>query len=679
VACHRESSICQVQAIVLYLKFNVMNRLAKEKSSYLRHASYQKIDWYPWSEEAFERAKNENKPVFLSSGAVWCHWCHVMAKECFENDEIANILNEEFICIKLDRDERPDIDRRYQYSVQVMGMGGGWPLSVFLTPDKKPFYGGTYFPPEDSFGRPGFKKVLKIVSDYYKKHRSEIDKYTEKLLSVLKQKELPLEEISEDKIDKGVDLILSAFDPQNGGFGTAPKFPMPGAIEFLINRYYFTRNETIGHVLISTLNAMAKGGIHDQIGGGFHRYSTDEAWIIPHFEKLADDNAWLLRNYIYGYALFGDEYFKEVAEGIIRFINDVLLDEDGCFYASQDADITPDDEGGYFTWTDDEIKAILNEEEYAIFSMHYFDERGFMHHHPSKRVLFVSMDEKDIASSTGRDINEIKSILSRAKKKVLTLRNAKKSPFVDKNIYTSFNGMLISAYLRAYRILKDEDIKNIAIKNLERIMNFRLLGDKLFHADDVEAMLDDYIYLIDALVNAYEVTGSSEYLKRAEKLMDITIERLWDKDRSGFFDSENPVLGIRIKAIEDIPHPSSNSLAISLLLKLFHLTDRDIYLKYAELALKGFSAQAYNFGINAAYYFCSLDHYYRMLRFAVHGEGELTFSLIHFYRPYITIRYEKPDLTIASKEKQYVVPCLKKECYEAIYTLKDLDDFLKFK
>lgn len=654
-----------------------MNRLSQAKSAYLKHSAHQRIDWYPWCEDAFDRAKKEDKPVFLSSGAIWCHWCHVMAKECFEDEEIVDILNKDFICIKLDRDERPDIDRRYQIAVQLMTGTGGWPLTVFMTPDKKPFFGGTYFPPEDSFGRPGFKKVLWVVADFYRNHKDEIAGYTERLLSVLKQERKLKVNISEDLIAKGIESVISSYDPQNGGFGSAPKFPHSGAIEFLINRYYFTRDEAIRDVVKNTLVSMAKGGIYDQIGGGFHRYSTDEAWIIPHFEKMADDNAWLLRNYLDAYAVSGDEYFKDVAEGIIRFIDQVLSDKDGCFYASQDADVSPDDEGGYFTWREKEIKDILNPEELEVISLHLLDDRGRMHYDPSKHVLFISKEISEIARILNRDEGFIKETVKRAKEKMLNHRNTRESPFVDKNIYTSLNGMLISSYIKAYRILRDERLKDFAIRSIDRLIRIRFNGDEFYHSDGVMAMLDDYVHLVDALICSYEITGNNHYLNMAIKVMDMCIQRMWNEDGGAFFDSESSVLDIRLQGIEDIPHPSGNSLSIITLLKLFQLTDRSEYLKYAERSLESFASAALNLGIIGAYYYNSLDCYYRMMRLSAYGEGNLIDSALFSFRPYTIIRYSVPyGLPGIYKERQYIVPCLKTGCYDAIYREDELKEFL---
>jgi len=650
-----------------------MNRLSKERSAYLKHSAYQKIEWYPWSDEAFERAKQEDKPVFLSSGAIWCHWCHVMAKECFENEDIIRLLNENFICIKLDRDERPDIDRRYQQAVSAIGSGGGWPLSVFLTPDRKPFFGGTYFPPEDSSGRPGFKRMLKAIAEFYKTNRGDVSLYADKLLGFIKQKPMPHAGIEKSMPDAAAKRILSEFDPQNGGFGAAPKFPMHGAMEFMINRYFFTRDESIGYAVKKSLEGMAKGGFHDHLGGGFHRYSTDEAWIIPHFEKMADDNAWLLRNYIDAYNVFGDDYFKEVAEGIIKFIKEVLSAPEGGFYASQDADVTPDDEGGYFTWTEEEFKNALNAGEYPVLSMHLFHERGSMHHNPEKKVLFDIMNEDEISVKTGLDKNRVREIIQLGRQKLLNRRLRRETPFIDKNFYTSLNGMLISAYLKAFRALKEDSIKEFALKSLDMIMNLRFTGNELFHSEGVKAMLDDYVYMIEALASAYEVTGDSSYLHKADGLMGICLEKFRDKNEGGFFDTDEEVLGLRLKGIEDIPHPSANSLMIMMLLKLYQMTNKSAYIEYAEQALRTFSARARDMGIHAGYYYAALDAYFNMLKLTVYAspEGEPAKAAVSTFRPYMTIAYEE--------DRGYILPCLKSECYEPVYTAGELKKFLNMK
>ena len=646
-----------------------MNRLSKEKAPYLQHSSYQEIDWYPWSDEAFEKAKEEDKPIFLSTGAVWCHWCHVMTKECFENEVIVKFLNENFINIKLDRDERPDIDRRYQQMVSVMGHGGGWPLSVFLTPDKKPFFGGTYFPPEDIDDRPGFKRILKAMVDFYKSKKEEISQYSDQLLASLKAKPSPHEELKESLINEAAEDILSYLDPQHGGFGTAPKFPMSGAMEFLINRYFFTRNESVGYGIRKALEAMAKGGFHDQIGGGFHRYSTDEAWIVPHFEKMADDNAWLLRNYIDAYFHFEDTYFKEVAEGIIRFIRDVLSDPEGGFYASQDADVTPDDEGGYFTWKDEDFRRVLDAEEYKVLSLHFLHEKGSMHHDHSKKVLFIVREPEEIADALRVDIHRIQKVTTSGKEKLRKERDSRKVPFVDTTLYTSLNGVLITSYLKAYRILKDKYLKEFSLKSIERIIGMNVINNELFHTEGVKALLDDYIYFIDALIAAYEVTGDVTYLHMADKQMEVCLKKFWDSD-GGFFDTDEEVIGLRLKGIEDIPHPSANSLGIILLLKLYQITNKDLYQDYAEKTLKTFSLRAKDMGIHAGYYLCAMDAYFHMLKLTVETspQHELAESALSFSIPYMSISY--------GEDRGRIVPCFKNVCYEPIKSSDVLKDFL---
>lgn len=645
-----------------------MNRLAKEKSAYLQQASHQKIDWYPWSEEPFERAKAEGKPVFMSSGAVWCHWCHVMAKECFYDDEIIKLLNEKFICIKLDRDERPDIDKRYQMANSAMGYGGGWPLSIFMTHEKKPFFGGTYFPPDDKWGKPGFRKVLNTVYDFYLKEQGKINHYTDNLLNSLKESALTTSDIREEMLYDFVAVMSRQFDQTNGGFGTSPKFPMTGAMEFLLSWYYLKGDASLGGFIKHTLNRMAMGGFHDHLGGGFHRYSVDEAWIIPHFEKMLDDNAWLLRNYVHAYAVFGDKKFKETAQGIIKFLKGVLSEEDGCFYASQDADVTPDDEGGYFTWMEEDFIRVLSNEEFSVLK-YFLGERGSMHHDNSKRVIFQPLSIQEIAEKTGMDVHKVQMLVHAGKVKLLAERNKRQAPYIDKTLYTSLNGMAITSFLIAFRILGDSTLKDFALKSLDKIMRLRFVNGELFHSDDIKAMLDDYIHLVAATISAYEVTADSNYLKAAEKLMDICTDRLWDT-KGGFFDSDSELLGIKIKPVEDIPHPSSNAIAIGLLLKLAFLLNRRDYMEKAEKMLGVFYQRAQSIGVHAGGYFNSMNEYFNQLKIniAVKPDSELALEAIHSYHPHMCLHY--------SDEMGYITPCFKTTCFEPIREKADFKAFI---
>ncbi len=645
-----------------------MNRLENEKSAYLRHASHQKIDWYPWSEEAFDRARREDKPLFLSSGAVWCHWCHVMARQCFEHDEIADLLNDLFISIKLDRDERPDIDRRYQQAVAAMGGGSGWPLSVFLTPEKKPFFGGTYFPPEDMQGRPGFKKVLRAVSDYYKTRRGEVAEYSARVMDALRPEPQLSGELRKSSLSEAVEGILVHFDEEYGGFGTAPKFPMPGALEYLLRRFAMNRDPVIGNAVRRTLDAMARGGFHDQIGGGFHRYSVDEAWIVPHFEKMADDNAWLLRNYVDAYFLFGEERFKDVARGIIDFTRNVLSDPSGGFYASQDADVTPDNEGGYFTWTDDDFKRVLTDEEYAVLTRHLLHERGHLHHDPSMSVLAVAGTPVEIATQLGKPVDEVIEIVGCGKQKLLRERNGREAPFIDRTLYTSLNGMLIASYFRAFRILEVPLVRDFALLSLDRILRDRFVGSILYHSEGIPAVLDDFVYLVEALIAAYEATGKPDHLDRADALMMECMEKFGDGD-GGFFDTEGEVLGTRLKRVEDTPHPSANAIAIMVLLKLFSLTGKESYRAAAEKALMIFSGSVREMGIHGGSYFCALDSYYGMLKVTVEDDpqSDLSQAALALSGPYSAIVY--------GENKGRVIPCINETCFKPITDPAGLKDF----
>ncbi len=598
-----------------------MNRLAQERSAYLRHAADQEIDWYPWSTAAFEKARQENKPVFLSSGAVWCHWCHVMAKESFHDAEIARLLNENFVSIKLDRDERPELDRRLQQAVAAMGSGSGWPLTVFLTPAGKVFYGGTYFPPDDRQGRPGFRKVLQAVAHHYRTRKEDIETFASSLEAALQPEPLGQEALSPGMLVQAEATFLSQFDARTGGFGSAPKFPMPGALEFLLRRFS-EGHQAAGDAARITLLAMAKGGMHDQLAGGFHRYSVDDSWTVPHFEKMADDNAGLLRNYAEAYCLFGEDRFRDVARSIVAFIRSELADQSGGFYASQDADVTPDDEGGYFTWTDQELREALSSEEYQVLSLHLVPDNGSLHHDPAKKVLALNRDVAEIASRTGMPQEAVRKILDRAKTALLARRRARQAPFIDRTLYTSLNGMLIAAFFRASQALGDRSLAAFAELSLDRILGLRFRGGVLYHAEEVPALLEDYVHLIDAALSGYEATGNGRFLKQAEDLMVLCRTTLFDRSEGGFFDTDRELLGVRMKRIEDTPHPSPNAVALQLLLRLGIITGKDEYRQEAEQSLRAFAATAATMGVHGGTFFCALHLWYHPATLTVEAEPD---------------------------------------------------------
>jgi uncharacterized protein len=636
-----------------------MNRLSNEKSPYLQHAAHQKIDWYPWSDEPFLLAEQEGKAVFLSSGGVWCHWCHVMAQESFENDEVAALLNELFISVKLDRDERPDIDRRYQQAVALMGNGGGWPLSVFLTPDRRPFFGGTYFPPHDRYGRPGFVKVLRSVHEFYQTRKDEAAEYGVRIMDALKAEVLEAGDLSQELLKQAKITMLGHFDAQHGGFGTAPKFPMPGALEFLLHQAAMRKDRIAENAVKTTLDAMLRGGFHDHLGGGFHRYSVDEAWFVPHFEKMADDNAWLLRNYTDAYALFGDERYREVAEGIIWFVREVLSDPAGGFYASQDADVTPDDEGGYFTWTDGDLTRVLTIDEYQVLSLRYFHGRGSLHHDHEKKVLCAAKEPPLIAAELGMPVERVNALLAQCREKLLRERSRREAPFVDRTLYTSLNGMFITSYLKAYRVLGDSRLKDFALASLDRIIRERSKDSVLLHCEGVPAVLDDHVYLVEALVAAYEATGDLARLDRAVMFMERCVA-LFGDSAGGFFDTEADVLGTRLKRIEDIPHPSANAVAIMLLIKMFHLTGKEPYRSAAERSLRIFAATVREMSIHAGTYFCALDAWFSTLRLTVEARPDsgLARAAMRLTGPYTSLVY--------GRDQGRIIPCVNETCYEPV-------------
>ncbi len=434
------------------------NLLAYSSSPYLRSAMHQPVRWREWSDEAFAEAQRENKPILLDIGAVWCHWCHVMDRESYESPEVAEIINAHFVPVKVDRDERPDVDARYQTAVAAISGQGGWPLTAFLTPEGKPFYGGTYFPPQDAMGRPSFRKILLAIAEAFRGRRHDVEEEAGKLMHALSHAEGLLGRsatFSPRIVEQMVQSGLGIFDRQNGGFGDAPKFPHPSALDLLIDWYARTGEEQVGAVVETTLEKMARGGVYDQLAGGFHRYSVNERWCVPHFEKMAYDNSELLKNYVHGYQAMGNPFFAQVARDIMRWMDEWLSDrERGGFYASQDADIDLDDDGDYFTWTRDEARAVLDDDEFEVACLHYdIGEVGEMHHNHAKNVLWVRNPAEEIAARTGRERRQIDALIASAKKKMYATRLRRPTPYVDKTVYVSWNALCISAYLQAARVL----------------------------------------------------------------------------------------------------------------------------------------------------------------------------------------------------------------------------------
>ena len=641
-----------------------LNSLARASSAYLRSAMHQPIQWHEWGAEAFETARRENKPMLLDIGAVWCHWCHVMDRESYDDPEIAAIVNEHFIAVKVDRDERPDIDSRYQAAVQAVSGQGGWPLTAFLTADGKPFYGGTYFPPNERYGRPSFRRVLLSIANAFKEKHGDVVEQAAMVENAIAQSESfagRSGRISANVITAIQDSALKMFDPRNGGFGSAPKFPHPSALDLLIERYGRKSKSPLlaqkdaremGHpssegsagddpmrqLIVTTLENMAHGGVYDQLGGGFHRYSVDERWVVPHFEKMCYDNSELLKNYVHAYQATGLQFFAEVAQDIIRWMDEWLSDrEHGGFYASQDADINMDDDGDYFTWTLDETKAILSGDELQAAALRYdINEVGEMHHNPAKNVLYVRASIDEISKRMNLTAERVSELLVSAATKMYAARLKRPTPYIDKTVYVGWNALCISAYLEAAKVLDLPDARRFALRSLDRILSaaWKDSGHEeagggaratLLHVvaysdpnaehRDIPGMLDDYVFTALACLDAYEATSDLSYFNFARSVTESMISRFFDATSGGFFDSEASeanslgVLATRRKPLQDSPTPAGNPMAAVALMRLHHYTGASGYRDKAEQTLETFAAIAEQFGIFAATYGLAVLHF----------------------------------------------------------------------
>ena len=595
----------------------IENRLKDSTSPYLRSAAHQPVDWHEWGEEAFARARAENKPILLDIGAVWCHWCHVIDRESYENPEIAAMINRLYVPVKVDRDERPDVDSRYQSAISAISGQGGWPLTAFLTPDGKPFFGGTYFPPEDAMGRPGFKRILASIAEAFKTRRTEVDTSAVALEEAVAKSEVfraARGEFNAGIVDAVVESAFHLFDEHNGGFGQSPKFPHASAVDLLLERYQSTRDSHLLLVADRTLEAMASGGVYDQLGGGFHRYSVDERWCVPHFEKMTYDNSELLKNFLHGYQVTSKPLFRETAEGIISWVNEVLSDQArGGFYASQDADQTLDDDGDYFTWTQAEVRAVLSAEESRAVELYYdVNKRGEMHHNPEKNVLWVASSVAELAAKIGLDESNARILLARAKGKLLAARRQRHpTPAIDTTIYVGWNAMFVSAYLEAARVLGREDCREFALKTLDRLIAEAWDESKGFlhrvGGPRLEGTLDDQIFAAAALLDAYESTLDSKYFEKAERTMRLAVERFGDPEGGGFFDRAKDAapmggLEVRRKPLQDSPTPGTNSVAVIVLDRLYAFTGEKLYRDWAEKTLEAFIGLVPQYGLFAATY-----------------------------------------------------------------------------
>lgn len=578
----------------------LMNRLSRSSSSYLKKAENEPIDWYPWCDEAFERAKSEDKPVLLSIGAVWCHWCHVMAHESWDDPEIARLVNERFVAIKVDRDERPDLDKAYQEAVGALTGQGGWPLTVFLMPDKEPFYGGTYFPKISRYGMPSFKDVIIAVSQAYKGDRSGVMRTADELKKLRERVPPPGGAIDPAVEDRAISYISANFDSDNGGFGTAPKFPYSETLLFLLQICESGKDESIWHIVDTTLRKMAAGGFYDQVGGGFHRYSVDSAWKVPHFEKMLNDNALLLKAYLEAYRLSGAEYFRQVAGETIDFILRRMVKDPAGFVSSIDADLHGE-EGAYFTWTEAEIREALGEKSEAFIKA-YNVQPGGNFEVQGKNVLYAP-GEPD------------KSRFAAEKRKLLEARQNREQPYIDRSIHTSWTSLMATSLVIAHEVLNDRRSLDYAVKTMDFMMEhmfrdgtvYRVYTDK----PSIEGFLDDYSCTIEALLELFKSVQDRGYLDMAVTLTDICDSKFYDpKDGGYFFVQEKDRTPLSMdKPITDFSVPAPNPQLAMNMAKLYYYTGEERYLKRAKAVLDTFVPMATAYPMGCGTYFSSLDHY----------------------------------------------------------------------
>ena len=578
------------------------NRLAQEKSPYLLQHAHNPVDWYPWGEEAFAKARAENKPIFLSIGYSTCHWCHVMERESFENDAIAELLNRDFVPVKVDREERPDIDRIYMAFVQATTGSGGWPMSVFLTPALQPFFGGTYFPPDSRYGRPGFPQLLEYLARKWNTERSKITEAGSQTIGELQQ--LAAAESGETKdvdLDRTFAYFQRVFDSKLGGFGRAPKFPRPVVHNFLLRYFAATGNQEAVEMVTKTLTEMSKGGINDQVGGGFHRYSVDERWFVSHFEKMLYDQAQLASSFIEAYQITGDAAHADAARSIFEYVARDLTHPKGGFYSAEDADSVVDDEpgaahkgeGAFYIWRDSELRELLGEAAGEFRLTYGVRANGNVDDDPhneftGKNILYLSRAiENPAAMAAARAI-------------LLKAREGRTRPHLDDKVLTSWNGLMISAFAQGARVLGDPHLLKIVtraahfvLRHLYQPAEGRLLRRFRDGESAINGFLDDYAFFIQGLLDLFEASHDTYYFQVAVQLAGSMIELFEDKERGGFYSTsgDDPNLVMRMKDDYDGAEPSGNSYAIQVLLKLAHLTGRGDFRIAAERALRAFSGK----------------------------------------------------------------------------------------
>ncbi len=597
--------------------YKYTNRLAHEKSPYLLQHAHNPVDWYPWGNEAFEKAKKENKPIFLSIGYSTCHWCHVMERESFSNPEIAKLINDNFVPIKVDREERPDVDRVYMNFVVATTGSGGWPMTVVLTPDLKPFFGGTYYPPDEKDGMPGLRQVLPKISEAWQKDHEKVVASANQVTEALQKMAAPVPdkgaELEQGALAKGYQQLAASFDKTRGGFGTAPKFPQPVNLNFLLHYFHRSGERPALDMTLTTLRAMANGGMHDQLGGGFHRYSTDERWFLPHFEKMLYDQAQLASVYLDAYQITHDEFYANVARDVLDYVMRDLTGKDGQFYSAEDADSAADPrkpeekaEGAFYVWNIEEIRRTLEGKAADAFIYHYgMEPNGNVDRDPrnefaGKNGLYTAHSVEETAKKFGLPEKDVETLLADARGKLLKARGVRPRPHLDDKTVVAWNGLMISPLARAGQILHEPRYSEAAVRAAA------FIAGNLYDADshqltrvwrdgrsDIGGFLSDYAFLIGGLLDLYETTLDLRWLKMALDLQEKQDALFWDKQAGGYFDTTgtDPSVLIRMKEDSDNAEPSGNSIAALNLLRLSQMTDSRELRDKAEKTLGAFASR----------------------------------------------------------------------------------------
>ena len=592
------------------------NALINETSPYLLQHAHNPVDWHAWSEETLAKARAENKPILLSIGYSACHWCHVMEHESFENEAIAKLMNENFVNIKVDREERPDLDQIYMNAVQMMTGHGGWPMTMFLTPDGVPFYGGTYFPPEDRYNMAGFPRVLLSVAEAYRSQPDQVANTAASMLGELRRVglvESSREMLTTEILDSAYRRMAANYDRAHGGFGGAPKFPPSMTLEFFLHVYHLRHSSDAREMVQHTCRQMAEGGMYDQLGGGFHRYSVDAQWLVPHFEKMLYDNALLSRLYLHVFQLTKDDFARRIAQETLDYVVREMTDPVGGFYSSQDAD-SEGVEGKFFVWSREEIIDALGEDDGKLFC-EYFDvtERG---NFEGMNILHVPSSREDTARRLDVSVEKLSKVIDEGRRKLFDIRERRVKPGRDEKVLTAWNGLMLGSFAEGAAILNRTDYQQVAEANASFLLDQMQDGNLLLRTykdgkAKLNGYLEDYACFIDGLISLYESTGKLRWLQAAVSLADKMIEQFWDEDAGGFYftGKAHEELIVRSKEFLDNATPSGNSIAVLSLLRLSLLTGNQDYHRRATDVLRLMANQIRRYPSAFGFALCTLDFY----------------------------------------------------------------------